>query len=372
MKSTLNIPAVVIIAVLVAAFSAATPALARSYRTAGTKAITFTIEQHSRGEWRPLTAELEDTWRENHDELENVLESFGAKALQLDDTAFRSAAYRIRPSIGKKYRVKMVNETDCRIAVTLAVDGLNSVDSKDVKRRGGDVAWVLSPDDETVIPGFQSGMSQAKEFFWTTPESAHSDRVSEIGAIEMHVYYEDTPCVREQFDIDNYYIEEGAAETRSLGKGAEMGTGAGNEVDNPIIGVTFRRLTDQPVEIVRVVYSDGVSTRAPRLYSGRTAWPDWDKPEKSECFTGIGVRLDTGEDGAVVDEVFFSTPAWWAHLQKGDRITAVNGVRVRSPRDVRRVMSELEPGDYAAIKYIRYSSEREETIELETICPDEW
>ncbi len=74
----------------------------------------------------------------------------------------------------KEYAVRLTNNTDGRVAVALAVDGLNSVDAKHTKAKDA-TKWVLAPWESIVVQGWQVGPAQARKFFFTTEEKSYGD-----------------------------------------------------------------------------------------------------------------------------------------------------------------------------------------------------
>ncbi len=73
----------------------------------------------------------------------------------------------------------------------------------------------------------------------------------------------------------------------------------------------------------------------------------------------LGVVLSGEEGGGVtIREVREESPAEKAGLKEGDRILEMDGRKITTPRDVRRTLRNLEPGDTLQIKVRRGSQEK--------------
>lgn len=332
--------------------------------------ISWEIEEYSSGVWQKVYASHRDSASEPHPELEDFYydsRGYGHKSAYVDSVDFYSSSWRVRPRVGRRYRIIIENETACRIAVTVGVDGKNTVDSSDVLGAAADSSWVIGGRDDITIEGFQSGRDSAMEFYWTVPENAHSDSIYELGAIEMMVYLEDSGCTRREI-FGSGGGHDYLRGRRSARSAPDTATGAGDEVDSPVHSVSFLELTDRPVEIVRVSYSAGVSTDAPTLYDN--SYDDYYGHHHRNCFTGIGVYVeDTPYSGAPVTRVIQDSPAWRGGLRSGDKIVRANRENVNSHYDLKQAISGLGDGDYMTIKYIRDGYYSYTTVRLDRICP---
>jgi hypothetical protein len=93
---------------------------------------------------------------------------------------------------GAEYSVRLHNVSDRRVAVALAVDGLNAIDAKsDSARRAS--KWVLDPWQTVTIDGWQTSSSSARRFYFTTEEDSYGawlGRTANLGVIEAVVFRE--------------------------------------------------------------------------------------------------------------------------------------------------------------------------------------
>ena len=167
-----------------------------------------------------------------------------------------------------EYAVRLRNTTGRRIAVALAVDGLNSNDAKTTTARQA-AKWVIGPYETVVIEGWQTDQRHAMKFFFTTEDASYGawlGKTTNLGVIEAVAYRE--RVIRQ--DISDSSVRRRLA-PRSAGaaapapteqrKQAEAGkpsddlaaTGIGRRVDNPVRKIRLD-LESDPSAHVRVRY----------------------------------------------------------------------------------------------------------------------
>jgi len=96
---------------------------------------------------------------------------------------------------GREYALRLTNLIDRRIAVALAVDGLNSIDAETTSATKAG-KWVLGPYETTTISGWQVSSTDARRFFFTTEEKSYGawlGRTVNLGVIEAAVFRERAP-----------------------------------------------------------------------------------------------------------------------------------------------------------------------------------
>ncbi len=72
----------------------------------------------------------------------------------------------------RNYSIRLRNDTRGRVAVALAVDGLNSIDAKHTSASEA-AKWVLSPYETVEIEGWQVDDGHARRFVFTTEEKSY-------------------------------------------------------------------------------------------------------------------------------------------------------------------------------------------------------
>jgi hypothetical protein len=205
---------------------------------------------------------------------------------------------------GAEYSVRLTNRSGERIAIALAIDGLNSVDAKTTTALAAR-KWVLDPWETVTIDGWQTDAAFARRFFFTTEESSYAKwlgRTTNLGVIEAVVFRERPPAPV----IDSYAegapqgrsstAERGAApqaapESRKRGEAGEKcrpsddyaATGIGRQIHNRVQRVSFD--TDPtPAARLRIRYE----YRPQLIRLGVLPQPrDWNRLDRREHASGF-------------------------------------------------------------------------------------
>jgi hypothetical protein len=109
----------------------------------------------------------------------------------LTEHVARGARY-VEALEGREYSLRLQNHTSQRIAVALAVDGLNTIDAKHTGAREGS-KWILGPWETVTLDGWQTGNSTARRFFFTTEEKSYGawlGKTTNLGVISAAVFRE--------------------------------------------------------------------------------------------------------------------------------------------------------------------------------------
>ena len=95
---------------------------------------------------------------------------------------------------GRNYTIVLRNDTSGRVAVALAVDGLNTIDAKHTAAIDGR-KWVLGPHETAEIKGWQVDGDNARKFVFTSEAKSYGAWVGEtsnLGIISA-VFYGENP-----------------------------------------------------------------------------------------------------------------------------------------------------------------------------------
>lgn len=195
---------------------------------------------------------------------------------------------------GYEYSIRLSNRTGERVAVALAVDGMNTIDAKHTSAASAR-KWVLDPWQTLVVDGWQTSNDTARHFYFTGEASSYGawmGKTRDLGNISAAFFQEVRPVPQpyyapEEYDYDgNSYREESSAR-RSGGRGADTApsdsaksaapagsagamqsekrsrsmakddelaaTGIGREVGNDVYTVDFRQ-SSSPSAVVTVRY----------------------------------------------------------------------------------------------------------------------
>lgn len=110
------------------------------------------------------------------------------------ETVHRGRTY-VEAQDGCEYAIRVTNNTRDRVALHVAVDGLNTIDASKTAPANGP-RWVLEPWASATITGWQTGTSTARKFYFTEADSSYAEWVgdtSEVGKIEVVAYRERRP-----------------------------------------------------------------------------------------------------------------------------------------------------------------------------------
>ncbi len=95
---------------------------------------------------------------------------------------------------GRDYALRLSNPHPYRVAVALAVDGLNTIDAKHTDPWTAS-KWVLDAYETVVVPGWQVSGSTARRFTFTGERDSYGAALGQtdnLGVIEA-VFYRETP-----------------------------------------------------------------------------------------------------------------------------------------------------------------------------------
>ncbi|MBI2838963.1 MAG: hypothetical protein HYX75_11640 [Acidobacteria bacterium] len=182
---------------------------------------------------------------------------------------------------GREYSVRISNPTPSRVAVALAVDGLNSIDAKHTAARQA-AKWVLDPYQAVTIDGWQTSGATARRFFFTTESHSYANWIGDtrnVGLISAVFFREKRyPVTRYYQDREERSRAPSAAPAPSGGLGESDGkaspdasgesgriappvpqkddmaaTGIGRELDHRVTRVHFD-LEDMPAASIDIRY----------------------------------------------------------------------------------------------------------------------
>lgn len=158
---------------------------------------------------------------------------------------------------GREYALRLVNPLDRRVAVALAVDGINTIDARRIGARDA-AKWVLDPGETVVIEGWQVSEREARRFTFTGERSSYGAWLGDtanLGVIEAVFFPE-----RRRVIACERAAGEAAPSPQAAApaKGAPLSddhaaTGAGARADHPVERV-WLDLEDAPAAVVRIRY----------------------------------------------------------------------------------------------------------------------
>ncbi len=106
----------------------------------------------------------------------------------------RGIAY-IEALKGREYEIRLRNPYSVRVAVALSVDGLNTIDARHTTAAEAR-KWVIEPYATVTISGWQTSMTHARRFEFTTEERSYGawlGKTNDLGVISAVFFRERAP-----------------------------------------------------------------------------------------------------------------------------------------------------------------------------------
>ena len=124
-----------------------------------------------------------------------------------------------------EYEVRIHNPTGSRVAVALAVDGLNSIDARHTSAWDAH-KWVIEPYGTIHVRGWQMSGESARRFYFTTERDSYAAKLgqaSNLGLITAVFFRERRPVTIMPVTPRPTYKEDGTREERSAPKSGTAG-----------------------------------------------------------------------------------------------------------------------------------------------------
>ena len=96
----------------------------------------------------------------------------------------RGTAY-VEALRGREYEIRLTNRTSERVAVALAVDGLNTIDARRTTADEGR-KWILGPWESITLNGWQTSASTARRFVFTTESASYGAWLGKTEDLATH------------------------------------------------------------------------------------------------------------------------------------------------------------------------------------------
>jgi len=172
---------------------------------------------------------------------------------------------------GREYAIRLTNRTGERVAVALAVDGLNSIDAKHTSS-GEARKWILAPWETVTLSGWQTSSGTARRFVFTSESKSYGTwlgHTSDLGVISAAFFREAkrldeiAPALslaepRFKRSAENESRADAPSEKaqggiKGMAKDELAATGIGREVENHVTQVDFDE-EDSPASTLSVRY----------------------------------------------------------------------------------------------------------------------
>ena len=186
---------------------------------------------------------------------------------------------------GRPYTIRVTNPYPVRVAVALAVDGLNTIDARHTSSAAAR-KWVIEPYGSATISGWQTSLADARRFEFTTEAQSYGatlGRTEDLGIISAVFYRERQRPFAQATARDERSgaggvpaeAQKSAASAPSAARAAAespeyTATGMGRRVDHAVTEVQIE-LEETPALSVALRYEDPAGAGPPRHPARRTA-----------------------------------------------------------------------------------------------------
>ena len=158
---------------------------------------------------------------------------------------------------GREYAIRLRNPYAVRVAVALSVDGLNTIDARETTAADAR-KWVLGPYETVTISGWQTSLTEARRFEFTTEARSYGQalgKTTNLGVISAVFFRERVPAVMSDASNDRL---SGAAAPRAAAPSeqAAQSAGADRKAENEYAATGRGRRTGHAVTQVSLDLED--------------------------------------------------------------------------------------------------------------------
>jgi hypothetical protein len=149
-------------------------------------------DQH---DWEDPSLRFNDNWVDGR--LVDVQIRVDGDAAPLYYAPGRFDRHYVQAFAGRNYSVVLKNNTGRRVAVLLAVDGLNVVNGEMSNLRSNEPMYVLGPWEQTAIRGWRSSLDEVRKFVFVDEQQSYAQRTGQangdMGWIRVLAFREQLP-----------------------------------------------------------------------------------------------------------------------------------------------------------------------------------
>lgn len=155
--------------------------------------------------------------------------------LNTDSSHYR--AY-IQATQNDRYRLRVVNNSNQRVGLVIAVDGRNIISGQQSWLANNERMYILNPHDSADYEGWRTGTNQTNRFYFTEAANSYAAAWgdnSAMGVIAMAVYAErPRPVI-----LNKDEVAMGSASESRVAPSPAAGTGFGESTYSPSTTVSF-------------------------------------------------------------------------------------------------------------------------------------
>lgn len=188
---------------------------------AASACLSPVLASPARGDdWRVSDRSIRDldTWADGR--LVDVQLRVDGEAAPLYLQPGRDDRHYFQAFAGRNYSIVLRNNTGRRIAVLLAVDGLNVVNGEISRLRSNEAMYVLSPWESATIKGWRTSLDEVRRFVFVDEQRSYAERTgqanSDMGWIRVLSFREQLPW----WQNGSKYRDDGRTREKSRGDGS--------------------------------------------------------------------------------------------------------------------------------------------------------
>lgn len=169
----------------------------------------------------------------------------GVDVLIVDDRGQRFTSYPLQTSFhlqksyieahkNQRYSIEIINRSNERVGVVIAVDGRNIISGKYSRLRSKERMYILDPYQRQSFSGWRSGRDRINRFYFTDPGNAYSASFgdfSAMGVIGVTTFREYSYA--DNHSNDQYYSNKRKSRSKQHSSRKSVGTGWGESVYSP-------------------------------------------------------------------------------------------------------------------------------------------
>jgi hypothetical protein len=136
---------------------------------------------------------------------------------------------------GAEYELRLRNNSSDRVAVALAVDGLNTIDARHMSAWNAS-KWVIEPYQTITISGWQMSSARARRFYFTNERDSYGAKLGQtanLGVISAVFFRERRPITIIP-PPPRPITRDDKMEAPQSSRSAEAGTGIGRDVRHDV------------------------------------------------------------------------------------------------------------------------------------------
>jgi hypothetical protein len=153
---------------------------------------------------------------------------------------------------GREYAIRLRNPYAVRVAVALSVDGLNTIDARETTAADAR-KWVLGPYETVTISGWQTSLTEARRFEFTTEARSYGQalgKTANLGMISAVFFKERVPAIVS--DRSTEYARAQAPRASAPSEQAPQSAGANSKAADEYAATGMGRRTGHAVTQVQL------------------------------------------------------------------------------------------------------------------------